>query len=249
MERIMMDPAPKGKARYSDDFVPKSKRRFFSTRNIVVMTVAACLILVIGLLSYASLAGRKSFVGQTVLDVVEQKGQATAGTGGAEGAGSTSQLNAEARVNSTGIINNIIMLRQYSNANDLVMTAEGVSKINKEIESFDIAELRSAWRNVIDCVYEKCADGSYLNMIDAVAMMEIDNRNNAAIHSLVETCKLWNGKNQLYFSDSLSETNKLLKELNNKKVDSEWKSLVSCNGQCPEFSDLSVELILAINGA
>jgi hypothetical protein len=231
MEDIMMEP----KKKFSDDaFMPKGKKRL--KKNMMLLGTVALIIVIVGLFLFAFMWGKKSVTGSVISEA------ARTSTG-------TAQKAATVELSSSDVVQKIILLRQYSNSRDLVNTAESVSGINKQIESVDIAELRAAWRNIVDCVFDKCADNAYVNMIDALSMMQIENQRNGAIHSVVETFKLWTGKNQLYFSDSLSQTNKLLIQLDNKDVNKAWQELVKCNGQCEGFSDLTISLIQEINQA
>ncbi|MFH0978127.1 MAG: hypothetical protein V1837_02375 [Candidatus Woesearchaeota archaeon] len=143
----------------------------------------------------------------------------------------------------------ILDLRDYSNSGDIVKIADSVSWLNQEVENYDAAEIKVGWQAIVGCAYQKCSDADYLSMIDAISIKQIAKNNNGLIHSLIETFNLWNGKNQVYFSDSLSTTNALITGLKNASVTAAWNNLVTCNGICETFSSQTLGLIKLINSA
>lgn len=203
------------------------------------------LILVIaGALAFFYFKGGFGPTGGAVAETSKQPVSKAAGAGAA-----TTPVLEKHLAESTDVIENTLLLRQYSNEAATVKTAETVSWLNKEVENYDVAELRVAWQTIVGCVYQKCADNVYFSMIDAISMKLIARNNNEVIHSLIETFNLWNGKNQIYFSDSLAKTNSLIVSLKNQAVNNAWDDLVRCNGQCTEFSSKTLGLIKLINEA
>ena len=149
-------------------------------------------------------------------------------------------------VNTKQLIQKIIDLRKLSKENNLVEIANKVTDINKEIESIKNPSINTNWQVIVGCVYETCSDAKFLALIDAASINDLKGTNEV-IHSIVETYNFWDGRNIIYFSQSLSNTNNLIEELNDKKISNSWDEVVKCNSKCDDFTDKIFNLIELIN--
>lgn len=147
------------------------------------------------------------------------------------------------KIDSKGTIKQIIALRKRSSSKDTVKIAESISLLNEKIRKASNTAVISAWQETTACVYDGCADQVYIKLMDAVAAADLNDKTNQVIHSAVETYTLWDGKNVIYFSESLDKTNKLVRELNQPSINIIWDDIVQCNGKCASFSDKTITLI------
>lgn len=156
-----------------------------------------------------------------------------------------SKLTATSTVSTKETISNLIELKIVSKNKDTLRIAELVTLINRYIEENSDNNLLNNWqRNIVGCVYAgSCADTAYLQLIDAVVLTDLSNKNNLLVHSIIETTNLWNNQNLVLFSDSLAQTNRLVKEYSNANVKDQWNALVACNAQCSDYSDKLFALI------
>ncbi|MBS3137258.1 hypothetical protein J4232_02385 [Candidatus Woesearchaeota archaeon] len=154
-----------------------------------------------------------------------------------------------ATVSNKDTINNLIELKSVSKNKDTVRIAELVTLVNRYIDENNDNNLLESWqRNVVGCVYKSsCSDTAYLQVIDAVASSNLDEKNNILMHGVVETANLWNNPNLVIFSDSLASTNRLVKEYGNANIKDQWNTLVACNGQCTDYMDKVFGLVKTIN--
>ena len=152
------------------------------------------------------------------------------------------------KIDSKGTIKQIIALRKQSSSKDTVKIAESISLLNEKIRKTSNTASISAWQETTACVYDGCTDQVYIKLMDAVAAADLNDKTNKVIHSAVETYKLWDGKNVIYFSESLDKTNKLVRELNQPSINIIWDDIVQCNGKCASFSDKTITLIERVVG-
>ena len=152
------------------------------------------------------------------------------------------------KIDSKGTIKQIIALRKQSSSKDIVKIAESISLLNEKIRKTGNTASISAWQETTACVYDSCADYVYIKLMDAVAAADLNDKTNKVIHSAVETYMLWDGKNVIYFSESLDKTNKLIRDLNQPSINIIWDDIVQCNGKCASFSDKTITLIERIVG-
>jgi hypothetical protein len=242
MDDFSMDKRTKDKV-FNEIIMDKQKPKK-SSKGVKTFLVVALVVVILGALSFLVLRGALNPTGSAVADI--DKSQKTVkvadASKGVEGTVVEKYLAEPADV-----IKNVLDLRGYSNAANTIKIAETLSWLNREIENYDIAEMKVSWQGIVGCAYQKCADSVYLSMIDTMSIKSIAKGNNDAIHSLIETYNLWNGKNQIYFSESLSRTNGLLTALKSSQVDNAWQELVACNGVCPEFAEKTFGLIKVVN--
>ncbi|MFH1511648.1 MAG: hypothetical protein ABIF10_08215, partial [Candidatus Woesearchaeota archaeon] len=130
----------------------------------VIAIGALAVIIIVCLILLASLVDNKTPTGNAIVGTKEEN-----------------QAQAKKILNSTDLISKVLKLRDYSNAGDLLLTAERVSLINKEMQNQNIAEIKASWQNIIDCVFDRCSDTTYMSMIDAISMLDDQSKKNAAI--------------------------------------------------------------------
>lgn len=145
------------------------------------------------------------------------------------------------------IIKSIIKLREASRAKNLVNVANFISGLDESFKKINDPTTNMGWQNIVACVYEDCADNRYIELIDDVAILNLEQEKNTIIHSLMETYGLWDGKNLILFSNSLSKTSKLIEDKDDSVINKKWESVVECNGVCADFSERIITLINEIN--
>ncbi len=152
-----------------------------------------------------------------------------------------------AQSQSSRLIEYIILLRKASIQEDVVKTAFYITKIEKLIKEMQSQEIVPAWQKAINCAYNSCDDKVFLELIDIAAISELDKGRNSIIHSLIRSASLWDGQNIVLFSESLTQTDKQIEEINSQSVSETWSKTISCNGRCSEFNDLVIDLIEKLN--
>lgn len=140
--------------------------------------------------------------------------------------------------NTDELILHILLLKKASEEKDIIRTAEHYNLLNENMIAFD--DSLNNWRDVASCVYTRCEDKEYIDLIDSLSKNN-PSQKNQIIQSLIETYKLWTGHNQDLFSKSLVKTNNLMLE-QDKRVQELWKEMIECNG-CNESSKLIFEII------
>jgi len=149
-------------------------------------------------------------------------------------------------IDSKELITKIIELRENSEADKTIGIANSVTEINNVLEDLKKSTINTAWQALVGCVFEDCKDDEYINMINAVAINDLNERNEV-IYSVIETYNFWNGKNIIYFSESLSKTDSLIQQLRDEELAQKWKEVIDCDGKCESFTHKTVELIYLIN--
>jgi len=145
-------------------------------------------------------------------------------------------------VDTQELINEIINLR--SSQNDKLKIAEEISLINDKVTNADDPKITSAWQETLTCAYDNCND-EYILLIDAVALHKLKD-NNKLIHSTIETYKFWDGKNPIYLSESISQTNELVLTYDDKTKDL-WKDILDCKGDSCNLEQKTIDLITKVN--
>jgi len=136
------------------------------------------------------------------------------------------------------LINNVLKLRESTKNNNLVEIASYYSKIDDVLRDSAIA---NSWSEVADCSYDSCDEKKYVDLIDYIVSLNLDDSKNEKIHSLIETYYLWNSKNEALFSKSLTQTNSLFSD-EKEDVASAWQDTITCNG-CKDMTDKVVVVI------
>ncbi len=210
------------------------------------------------LVTFAVIAGAVTYFGwfyenanlenpsNNLVDPSTAKVGSTSKSGDSVSAAAVSSL--PSKMDTKGIIRQIIALRKQSSSHDTVKIAESISLLNEKIRKTNNAAAITAWQEATACAYEECADRVYIKLMDAVAAADLNDKTNRLIHSIVDTYMLWDGKNIIYFSDSLDKTNKGIKELNQPSITIIWDDIVQCNNKCASFSDKTVTLIERVVG-
>ncbi len=160
-----------------------------------------------------------------------------------------STTSATSTVSSKDTINNLIELKTASKNKDTIRIAELVTLVNRYIDENNDNTILNSWqKNVVGCVYQgNCPDPAYLQVIDTITSANLDNKNSIMIHGVIETANLWNSQNLVIFSDSLTNTNRLIKENGNVNIKDQWNDVVVCNGVCSDFQNKIFNLVKTIN--
>lgn len=147
------------------------------------------------------------------------------------------------------IIKAIVELRQQSNANEFVKVAGLVTSLNDQFSAGNIDSVAFSWQDVLNCVYDKCPDAKYAKLVDDYVLQDRANSKFMLTHRVVELYNLWNGRNIIQFSESVTNVNTMVAAMNNAKVTEKWKAVVACKGTCSDFPDKIFDMILAVNAA
>lgn len=124
--------------------------------------------------------------------------------------------------NTEQFIKQILELRKNSNSKNVLRTAELFNKLEKEINN-NRTELKIYWIETYDCIYEKCEDNIYLDLIQEHS----SNKGYELIYYLIKLNKIWNKTLTVEFSEYLENTNKLITSSNNEKLKKEWNYLIN----------------------
>lgn len=152
------------------------------------------------------------------------------------------------KIDSKGTIKQIIALRKQSSSKDMIKIAESVSILDEKLRKLNNPSVLSAWQETASCVRDRCADVVYIKLINSVAISESNNKNNKIVNSIIETYFWWDGKNNIELFKSLTNTEKLVRELNQPSVNIIWDDIIECDGKCASFSDKTITLIERIVG-
>ena len=129
----------------------------------------------------------------------------------------------------------VIALRDASLNRDIVE----IARIYTEIEQ-ETATNRLEWRAVANCVYQRCEDQLYLNLIKSIVSTKDDDIS-TYVYELIETHDLWNSRNEALFSQYLTKTNQ--RTLNkNEDIKAKWQEFVACDG-CEEGDSIVFEIV------
>ncbi len=145
----------------------------------------------------------------------------------------------------TDIINKIILLREYSDKNDLGEAAVVFGELKNQFININLDDALLSDLSV--CISSRCDDRKYFDLIDLVTLQNIDNSRNKLIRHVIKVYNLWNRKNEEKWLLALGEVHQLVKGINNKDITSKWNLVVKCNANCNEFSDLVFELVQEID--
>jgi hypothetical protein len=140
----------------------------------------------------------------------------------------------------SSLIGEVLELRENS---DLVRTAQIVTRLDSH-QLMGSPVLKSAWQKLVGCAYDGCDDSAYLDMIETLCLLQ-PNANTVLIHSLIENYKLWDGKNVVDFSESLTRTNQLVAQ-RSESIRNKWSDIVGCNAECSTFNDKMFDFIEAV---
>lgn len=152
------------------------------------------------------------------------------------------------KIDSKGTIKQIIALRKQSSSKDMIKIAESVSILDEKLRKLNNPSILSAWQETASCVRDGCADVVYIKLINSVAISDSNTKNNKIVNSLIETYFWWDGKNNIELFKSLTNTEKLVRELNQPSINIIWDDIIQCDGKCASFSDKTITLIERIVG-
>ncbi len=152
------------------------------------------------------------------------------------------------KIDSKGTIKQIIALRKQSSSKDMIKIAESVSILDEKLRKLNNPSILSAWQETASCVRDGCADVVYIKLINSVAISDSNTKNNKIVNSLIETYFWWDGKNNIELFKSLTNTEKLVRELNQPSINIIWDDIIQCDGRCASFSDKTITLIERIVG-
>lgn len=138
------------------------------------------------------------------------------------------------------LIKELLMLKEASDQKKLIDIAKHYNKISEELKK---PATINQWNEITDCVYQKCEEQKYISLIDTIASQNLQEQKNQEIHNLIQTYKLWNGKNQDQFSQALETTDTQLNQ--NEATKQTWQELINCNG-CKTMTTKTIQLIQQI---
>lgn len=132
-------------------------------------------------------------------------------------------------------IKNTIQLFEANKEKNLVDIARLHSELNKELKE------ETQWIKFSECAYTECNYEDLYALIDVLAQ----EKECKIIRDLLKTHNLWNGNNQVLFSESFTETNKEITQLN-QEIINEWNNLINCN-KCEEANKIILNIIKQLN--
>lgn len=136
------------------------------------------------------------------------------------------------------LIRTILLLRQASKNEDVVKIAKKYILLEDNLSD---TIHNNVWRKVSNCVYIKCEETNYIDLIQSIVSHDLSIDANKKIHYLINTIYLWRGQNEALFSRSLTITNELFEE-EPKKTKDAWEEIISCNG-CSQIHEKTISLI------
>ncbi|MBW2968974.1 hypothetical protein KY304_01635 [Candidatus Woesearchaeota archaeon] len=141
------------------------------------------------------------------------------------------------------LIHSTIKLRD--NIEDPVVRAKAITDINSLVQELDNSGINEGWRAMAVCIPEGCSDDEYMNfIISAINEYPKDIEHGYIVKEIIKVHRFWgDSANVIEFSESLTESNKLITELHSSKAANLWNDIVSCNGECEEFDNLFFEMI------
>lgn len=140
------------------------------------------------------------------------------------------------------IIKSIVNLRENSKVYEKSIIASQIVEINEYIEEINSDFVNNPWQETLNCAYSGCDDELYLRLINSIVSEDDDTRSDL-IHEIIQTALFWNSKNTLFFSQTLTNADKLIEELDDDIINQKWDSIIKCNGECEGFNDQIFSII------
>ncbi len=137
------------------------------------------------------------------------------------------------------IVMNVINLRSES---DTLLRSELVTQTDDMVRGTDDRALIGQWTVLTQCMPTGCDDSEFFNFIALVCQQQ-DVPNSDLIQNMIATYKYWGTEEIVRFSKAMTTVTRSIEDTYSRSLEEKWKTIVSCDGTCPEENDLFFQAI------